>query len=136
MNVITTPPVPAIDTPKKPLRSRSSGLTLWRPGIVLARAPRPVAPSAPVALGEPGLRPDAVRAQITATRTLLETLAETRSALDAEAVEAKAHPGAPDSEAGRVVAMMQTYQTKTRLDNALRVALREITALMEERGLK
>ncbi len=136
MHTITSPAAPMIDTPKKSLRTRRPSIELWRPGIVLAHAQRPVTPRPGIALGEPALRPDAVRAQIEATRTLLASLEETRSALGAEAAAAEDRVRAAESEAERVTAMMETYRVKTRLDDALRGAYREITALMEERGLR
>ncbi len=125
-----------IDTPKKTLRTRASCIALPEPRIVLARGPRPVLAAAPVALGEPALRPEAVRAQIEATRSLLLSLADTRAALEAGAGAAEAHGRDAGSETERVTAMMETYRVKNRLDDALRGAFRDISALMEERGLR
>jgi len=136
MHTITSPAAPTIDTPKKSLKTRRPSIELWRPAIVLAHAQRPVAPRPAVALGEPALRPDAVRAQIEATRTLLASLEATRAALGVEAAAAEERARGAASEAERVTAMMDTYRLKTRLDDALRGAYREITALMEERGLR
>jgi hypothetical protein len=114
------------------LQSRS-GLAVWRPRIV---TPPPVSRVSPrVVLAEPGLRPEAIRAQMDAARTALATLAGTRDVLRARADAAEARAVTATTERERVEAMFDAYRVKTALDEMLRTTLRQVSGLMEERGL-
>jgi hypothetical protein len=107
----------------------STGLVLRQPEI--AAPPRPVAGTAPrVEIAEPAWRPEAVQAQVEASRSLLEPLAAAREALGAAA----ALPGraAHGDERERVVAVIETYRVKT----ALAEAVRRMRGFLEGRGLR
>lgn len=115
------------------ITARSSGITLWRPeiivpgGVVMAERPR-------VMIAEPAQRPDAVRAQIDATRSLLSSLADVREKLADRAATAEAQELTAGSERKRVAAMIETYRVKSALEDVLQGTLRQMSALMGERG--
>ncbi|HEV8643541.1 MAG TPA: hypothetical protein VGV13_20895 [Methylomirabilota bacterium] len=136
MDVIRPRPKAAIDMPQQPLKSRASGITLWRPEILLAKTMTPGAWRPRVLIAEPALRPEAVRAQIEATGSALASLAEARLILTSRAAATEAGAMEADSDRGRVAAMIEAYRVKTALDDVLRGTLRQVTALMEERGLR
>jgi hypothetical protein len=125
-----------IETPRRTVKSPPSGVVLWNPGIVLAKAIRPVPYRPLVALGEPASRPEAVRSQIDATRSLLESLASARAALERDAVAADERGRHATSDAERVSTAADSYRIQARLDDVLTGAFRQINALMEERGLR
>jgi hypothetical protein len=109
---------------------------LWQPDIVLAGIAKAPRARGTVLLGEPALRPEAVQAQMAATRSALESLAEARSLLQTEAAASQAGAEAAGTERQRVTAVMETYRVKQALDAALRATLREVSTLMEERGIR
>ena len=117
------------DTPTIPLTTRTSGIALWRPEIVVPKTiVRP--PARPkVMIAEPGQRPEAVRAQMEATRSLLDSLAGAREALRACTADLE-HPVVGGGERERVTAMIETYRAKSALDEALRRA----TTMIDTRG--
>ena len=125
-----------LQTPNHTLKPRLSGLTLWRPTIVLAGTVAVPPARATVLPGEPALRPEALQAQIAATRSALESLAEARELLAGEVAVSRTRAEAPATERARVAAVMETYRVKRTLDDALRATLRQVTALMEERGIR
>jgi len=65
-----------LETPRRTLKPPSSGVVLWKPGIVLADRIAPVTRRPVVAVAEPSARPPAVRSQVGATRSLLGSLAQ------------------------------------------------------------
>src|SRR5712691_3640924 len=67
MDVMRPPSKDSLDMPQQSLRPRASGITLWRPEIVLAETMTPGAGRPRVLIAEPALRPEAVKAQIEAT---------------------------------------------------------------------
>lgn len=115
------------------VKPRPSGVSLWRPeivfpdGVVMAERPR-------VTIAEPAQRPDAVRAQIDVTRSLLSSLADAREALAGRAAVAEAQELGAGSERERVAAMIETYRVKSVLEDVLQGTLRQMNALMGERG--
>jgi hypothetical protein len=113
--------------------SRATGVVLWQPEI--AAPARLVAPARRVVIAEPAWRPEAVQAQVEASRSLLEPLAAAREALGAAA----ALPGrraALGNERERVAAVIETYRVKTALEDALRGTLRRMSGFLEGRGLR
>ena len=122
-----------IDSPGHVVQGRS-GLAVWRPQIVTPPPVRQVSPR--VLIAEPGLRPEAVRAQIDAARTALASLAGTRDVWRARADAAEARAVTATTERERVAAMFDAYRVKTALDDMLRTTLRQVSGLMEERGLR
>jgi hypothetical protein len=117
-------------------RSTPAGLTLWQPEIVLA--PSVSLPDArpAVTIPAPRLRPLAVRSQIEAVRSLLTSLAEAREVLGARVESAFRRVEAANSTREQVSAAMETYQVEAALDDVLTGTLRQVTALLEERGLR
>jgi hypothetical protein len=123
-----------VDPPKKNPGARPSPITLWRPEIVLPEGP--IAHRAVVLLGEPELRPEAMRAQLDSTRTALDALAEKRDALSMRAACAEARVRDAQTDQERVTAMFETYRVESALDDVLTGTMRELTSLMRARGLR
>jgi chorismate mutase len=123
-----------LDTPKKNLRTRPSPIALWRPEIVLPE--RPIAHRAIVTVGEPTLRPEATRAQLDGTRTLLAALAHKREALGARAAQAEARVRQAATDQERVSAMFETYRVESALDDVLTGTAKQLASLMKDRGLR
>src|SRR5215813_3262804 len=112
--------------PPAPLVTRSSGIALWRPDIVLPKAIVPAPERPKVMIAEPRHRPEAVRAQVETTRTLLDSLVEAREAFRARVADLDPI----GSERERVTTMIETYRAKSALDEALRRA----STMMDTRG--
>jgi hypothetical protein len=125
-----------LDRARRPLLRRPSpGVTLWRPEIVLASAV--VAMPAPtVTLAGPSFRPEAIRRQVESTRTVLESAAVARQALEARAAAGRVRGEQATTTRGRVAAAIATYRAEAQLDEVLIGAMREVKILMEERGLR
>jgi hypothetical protein len=120
------------DAGQRPAERRSSGLALWRPRIVAPGLVR--RDERKIVLAEPGLRPEAVRAQVEAGRSALARLAEAQTRLGARVAALHEQAQEAGTERERVAAVMATYRIKTALDEAFRDTLRDVGALMEERG--
>jgi hypothetical protein len=127
-------PARDLDTRTKPLRTRPSAITLWRPEIVLPEPP--VGYRSIVMPGEPRRRPDATRAQLDGTRTLLAALAEKRQSLSTRAAHAEARVREAATDQERVTAMLETYRVESALDDVLTGTMHELASLMKERGLR
>jgi hypothetical protein len=120
-----------IDAPKGALRAPSSGISLWRPQLVLADRAR-VSPSRRLVMpGEPGFRPEAVRAQVDAAQALLRSFTHAQQTLGAHAARAEARGQAATTDRERVFAAMETYRVKAELDDVIASTMRSMTALME-----
>lgn len=111
----------------------SIDIALWRPRIVVTSAID--APGA-VAAGDPTTRPPAVSAQVGATGSFLRGVDEARHDLAVRAAAAEARARAADCERDRVAAAMETYELHAAFDEVLVGTWREVTALMQERGLR
>ena len=123
-----------LGTPKTDPAARPSPITLWRPEIILPE--RPIAHRPIILLGEPELRPEAMRAQLDSTRTALDALAEKRDALSTRAAYAEARVRDAHTDQERVTAMFETYRVESALDDVLTGTMRELTSLMRARGLR
>jgi hypothetical protein len=134
MNHTLSGPLRDLDAPKKSLRTRPSPIEIWRPDIVLPE--RPTAHRPIVIPGDPTLRPEATRAQLDSTRTLLAGLAGRRDALRARASEAEARVRAAATDRERVSAVFETYRLESALDDVLTGTMNELTSLMRHRGLR
>lgn len=132
----TRPWQPVLDLPGHSPRPRASGITLWRPEIVLPGPASPAIGASRVVVAEPALRPDAVRAQIEATQALLFSVAEAQFVLGVRAGVADTRVALAGSPGERVAAVMETYRIHAELDNVLRETLLRAGALLEERGLR
>ncbi|MGH7312917.1 MAG: hypothetical protein ACREJV_07080 [Candidatus Rokuibacteriota bacterium] len=89
-----------------------------------------------VVVAEPALRPEAVRAQIEATQSLLSSMAEARLALGVRAVAAETRAATAGSPGVRVAAVMEAYRIQAELDGILRKTLQRAGTFLEERGLR
>ena len=134
MNTPLFGPTRDVDTPKKNLRTRPSPIELWRPDIVLPE--RPTAHRSIVTPGEPGLRPEATRAQLDSARNLLATLTRERETLRVRASEAEARVRDAVTEREHVAAMFETYRVGSALDDMLTGTMKQLTTLMKDRGLR
>lgn len=128
-------PTPSFGTPKRPI-VRPSGMVIPRSEIVLSRPRRPIVPKARVTIAGPSLRPDATVGRIESARSALQTLTEARDGFVARAAAARERVRTAPDERGRLAAMTETYRAEAALDDCLRRTLNEVTALMEERGLR
>jgi hypothetical protein len=120
-------PRPAVKTPR-------TDVILWRPRIVLA----PTLEAAtirrrPVTL-EALASPAAAATRLEAAQTVLGTLADARASL-ARAADARARAAEAESARDRVVAAMAAYRLEASFDQTLAGTYRQVTELMEERGL-
>jgi hypothetical protein len=132
---IKPPPMPSFDVPKRPV-VRPSGIVAPRGDIVLSTRRRPVVPRPRVTIAGPGLRPDATAVRIEAARSALQALTEARDGFVERAAAARERVRTAPDERTRVTAMSETYRAEAALDDVLRRTLNEVTALMEERGLR
>jgi len=126
---------PSFQAPKRPV-VKPSGIVLPKGDIVLTRRPRPVVPQPRVTIASPGLRPDATTVRIEATRAALHTLTAAREGFIERAAAARERARMATDERDRFVAMSETYRAEAALDDVLRKTFSEVTALMEERGLR
>jgi len=116
------------------VKAPSSGVTLWRPDLVLSgHVGRVSSPRSIVMPGEPAFRPEAVRAQVDAAQSLLQSFTEVRQQLQVQAARAEAQEQHATTERERVAAAMETYRVKAELDELLTGTMRRMTALMEGR---
>ena len=127
---------PGLALPKRRIKLEESAVALWRPEIVLASRIDPVVHRPVVTLGAPALRPQAVRAQLGTVRSVVGGLTETRQALAASAAAARLRAEQAGTARERVSAAMAAYRAEASLDDVLTGTLREVTAMMEERGLR
>jgi hypothetical protein len=134
MNNPLSGPSRDLDTPKKNIRTKPSPIALWQPEIVLPE--RPIAHRLLVTAGEPTLRPEAMRAQLDGTRTVLAALAEKREALSTRAAQAEARVREAATDQERVSAMFETYRVGSALDDVLTGTMKQLASLMKDRGLR
>jgi hypothetical protein len=112
-----------------------STVTLWHPEIVLATSIS-AAPTRPaVVLAEPLARPEAVRSHLDTARSLLASLADARQTLVAAAAAAQGRAAEAASVRERVSATIAAYRVEAKLDDVLTGTWRQVSALLEERGL-
>jgi len=123
------------DAPKRPVL-KPSGIITPRGDIVLGRRRRPIVPRTRITIAGPALRPDATVVRIEAARSALRTLTEARDGFVARAAAARELVRVAPDDRTRVAAMAQTYRAEAALDEVLKKTFNEVTALMEERGLR
>jgi hypothetical protein len=114
------------------VKTAASEVVLWRPSIVLASRIEAPARRKQVTLAAPTAHPDSGEPRIVGS---ILSLADTGAILAARAAETRARVAAADSERERVSAAMAAYRLEASFDQALTGAYRQVTALMEERGL-
>jgi hypothetical protein len=125
-------PHPAQRRPAK----TSAAVALWRPDIVLATSIMAPTVRAPVVLAEPAVRPEALRNQLGTAQSLLSSLADARQLLDAVGAEVRSSAGTTGSIRDRVSATIAAYRAEAKLDEVLTGTWRQVSALMQERGLR
>jgi hypothetical protein len=89
-----------------------------------------------VIVADPAARPEALRTQLGAARSLLASLADAREALGSAAADAQARAGQAGSARERVSATFAAYRAEAALDDVLTGTWRQVSALMEARGLR
>jgi hypothetical protein len=125
-----------LDLPLRPQPPRPSGIALWRPDIVLAERLPSTIGSPAVVVAEPRLRPEAIRARLEATQSVLASAAEAEQTLRARVAAAEARAQAANSERERVTAVMEAYRVTAALETALGLTVRRAHALLGERGVR
>jgi len=108
----------------------------WHPDIVLATTISSAFPRPAVVVAEPGARPEAVGVWLGNARDVLAALAEARETLTAAATEAQRRAAGAASTRERVEATIAAYRAEAALDGVLTGTWRQVSALMEERGLR
>jgi hypothetical protein len=120
----------ALDVPRHRLTTPPA-VTLWQPEVVVASIITAAPGRLAVTLPEPGM----LGREIGAARSVLTTLAEARETLGAGAA-ARARAVEAGSTRERVTATIEAFRAEAALDDALSGTWRQVTALMEERGLR
>ena len=131
----TRPRSVELSTSRRKLKT-SPAVSLWRPEIVLATSIKTPPARRSVVLAGPAARPDALRTQLGATRSLLASLDEARETLGAAAADAHVRAADATTTRDRVSATFAAYRAEAALDDVLTGAWRRVSALMEERGLR
>jgi hypothetical protein len=114
------------------VKTPSSDVILWQPNIVLASRVEAPARRKPVTLAAPTAQPESGEPKIVGS---IFSLAGAGAVLAARAAETRARSAEADSDRERVSAAMAAYRLEASFDEALTGAYRQVTALMEERGL-
>jgi hypothetical protein len=124
-----------VRSPRRRLASPPA-VALWQPDIVLATSITSAMARRRVSLADPGARPEALRTQLGAARSLLASLAEARETLGSAAADAHTRAGHAGSARERVSATFAAYRAEAALDDVLTGTWRQVSALMEARGLR
>jgi hypothetical protein len=114
------------------VKTPSSDVILWQPNVVLASRIEAPARRKPVTLAAPTAQPESGEPKIVGS---IFSLAGAGAVLAARAAETRARSAEADSDRERVSAAMAAYRLEASFDEALTGAYRQVTALMEERGL-
>jgi hypothetical protein len=114
------------------VKTPSSDVILWQPNIVLASRVEAPARRKPVTLAAPMAQPESGEPRIVGS---IFSLAGAGALLAARAAETRARSAEADSDRERVSAAMAAYRLEASFDEVLTGAYRQVTALMEERGL-
>jgi hypothetical protein len=110
----------------------SPAVVLWEPKIVIAnRVEQPIRRSR-VALAPAAADPGASGTRVD---TAILSLADASASLAAHALDARARATEAASARERVTAAMATYRLEASFDQVLTGTYRQVTALMQERGL-
>ena len=129
-------PRPSVASSRRRRLETRPAITPWRPEIVLATTIASAFPRPAVVVAEPGARPEAVGARLGSARNVLAALAEARETLSAAATEAQLRAVGAVSTRERVSATIAAYRAEAALDGVLTGTWRQVSALMEERGLR
>jgi hypothetical protein len=132
---IVAPRSADLAAPRRRLQ-KPAAVALWQPDVVLATSITAPPSRRAVTLAEPAARPEALRTQLGAARSLLASLEGARQALGEAAVGAPTLAARSASTREQVSAAMAAYRAEAALDDALTGAWRRVSALMEARGLR
>jgi|ERR671911_2769544 uncharacterized protein (DUF2252 family) len=124
-----------LSPPRRRLKTPPA-VALWRPEIVLATSVTAPPARRSVVLAEPTARPEALHTQLGTARSLLAALSDAQQVLGAAAVDAYDRAGRATSARERVSATIAAYRAEAKLDDVLAGTWRQVSALMEERGLR
>jgi hypothetical protein len=122
-------------SPRRRLRT-TAAVALWRPEIVLATSITAAPARRAVAVAEPAARPAALHTQLAGAHSLLASLAGARQTLGAAATDARTRATPAGSTRQRVSATIAAYRAEAALDDVLTGTWRQVSALMEARGLR
>jgi hypothetical protein len=114
------------------VKTPPSDVVLWRPSIVLASRIEAPPRRKPVMLAAPTAHPDSGEPRFVGS---IFSLADAGATLAAKAADTRARAAEAVSPRERVAAAMAAYRLEASFDQALTGAYRQVTALMEERGL-
>ena len=123
-----------LDRPARPEPARPAGVALWRPQIVLPGRAASVTGTPSIVLPDPRLRPEAVRARLEATQSVLASVAQAGQALRISSAAERALTASSDRE--RIAAVIETYRVSAALEAVLGRTVRRARALLEERGIR
>jgi hypothetical protein len=123
-------------TPPRRRLKTTPAVSLFRPEIVLATSITAAPARRAVVLAEPGTRPDALRTQLGTAQSVLARLDDARQAFGTAAADARVRANEATSTRDRVSATIAAYRAEAALDDVLTGAWRQVSALMEERGLR
>ena len=116
------------------IKTPGNEVVLWRPRIVVAPTLDAAATSRrPVTL-EALASPAAAATRLGTAQSVLASLADARASL-ARAADARARAAEAESARERVTAAMTAYRLEASFDQMLAGTYRQVTELMEERGL-
>jgi len=132
---INRPRARATDSSRRRIEMRPA-VVAWRPDIVLATTIASTSPQPIIVVAGPGARPEAVDARLGSARSLLAALSQARETLGAAAAEAQIRATDATSTRERVSATIAAYRAEAAMDGVLRGTWRQVSALMEERGLR
>ncbi|HEV8585198.1 MAG TPA: hypothetical protein VGT02_09540 [Methylomirabilota bacterium] len=114
------------------VKSPASDVVLWRPKIVLASRVETPTRRQPVTLAGQTAHPDAGEPRFVGS---IFSLADAGATLAARAADARARAAEAASAQERVSATMAAYRLEASFDETLTGTYRQVSALMEERGL-
>ena len=126
----------AAESPRPRRIETRPAVVAWQPDIVLATTIASAPPQPTIVMAEPGARPEAVDARLGTARSLLAALGQARETLGAAAAEAQIRATGATSTRERVSATIAAYRAEAALDGVLQGTWRQVSALMEERGLR
>jgi hypothetical protein len=112
----------------------TNDVVLWRPRIVLAASVDAATTRRRRVTLEALASPAQPAAQLGTAQTVLGSLADARASL-AKAADARARAAEAATARDRVTAAMTAYRLEASFDQVLAGTYRQVTALMEERGL-
>jgi hypothetical protein len=124
-----------LTTPRRRLKT-APAVSLFRPEIVLATSITAAPARRAVVLAEPGTRPEALRTRLGTAHSMLARLDDARHTFGAAASDARTRADEASSTRERVSATIAAYRADAALDDVLTGAWRQVSALMEERGLR